>query len=123
MVRDCRAYTRQSGQWWWKRNQVDYRACVDDPATEGDLKVIGEIELGQNPPPLLSRYTLACDFCRHGRPLKSVDVPLGVGRENGMATLKMPPNLVLHEEEVLQLMYTPAANPRTTPAVELPYVQ
>lgn len=123
MIRDCRRYTRRTGQWWWKRSQVDFLGCVGDPATEGEMKVIGEIPLAEHSAPLLSRYTFACDFCGQGRLLHSVEIPLGVRREQGAATLQMPPNLRLHEEEALQLMYTPPSDPKTTASIALPYVE
>src|SRR5580658_8707541 len=99
IVRDCKKYTQQIGQWWWKRMQVDYRACVDDPATEGDVKIIGELKPAENPssPPARIRYTFACDFCEQGRLVNLVTIALAATRDNGVVPFKLPPNLRLYE--------------------------
>jgi hypothetical protein len=119
MVRNCGRYAQQTGSWWWKRTEVDYRACTNDPATAGEPRVIGDFKPVGGSAAHRIYFALACVSCKPGRALSAVTIWLGASPENGMATMRLPLDLRFNPEDELQLMYTPL----TDTQVGLPVVE
>lgn len=118
MIRRCGKYASRTGMWWWQRTQVDFKACAYDAATEGERKVIGEFPPGGNAPPILMLFTFGCVYCgpRH---LTSVRIPFGAASEQASGTLKLPVDLRLEPDELLQLMYVPRTDQPFAPGTQL----
>jgi hypothetical protein len=123
MVRNCARYAHSSGMWWWKRTQVDYVPCSADPATETELKVIGQIKQEGSAPPVRIHLFYACVTCQAGRLLSAVTIPLPPTAEDAAPVLTIPLQLRLNPEDELQLLFTPKTAPGAPQSTGMPDVE
>jgi hypothetical protein len=122
-VRNCGSYAHRSGFWWWERAQVDFKACTQDPAARGPVKVVAQLQPDVNLFPGRVVFTFACPFCRQGRLVHAVKIPLGANPEDAAHTLKLPLDIRLEPDQELQLVYTPKAAGQDSKSVVSPVVE
>jgi hypothetical protein len=105
IVSSCGRYLNRSGFWWWKRMEVDYRACSNDPSTvEGTPVIIGQFRQPGAARKIRVQSTWACLLCKGDWHIIAVEIPLGT-RPEETAKMRIPVDIHLSPQEELQILF------------------